>query len=240
MRKTWKHIPRKLDLKFYQANRKISPFSLLSTQLKLFLKLRIPKPISQLCNMWVWQFPSALPPSQYAMLACELKWKEEHGEERSLLGSRSPHTKATKGRHAGWRPMATPERVWGGFMSVGLRNIAGLTLRKGGELALLPAKFGLSSSTQKRTHFYVFATWFCCAAAHVLWLHNAEWKEHVVGEALLWGSGTGRPWYLGSGWQLETLHFCLPEGKFALSCTFERVKASLPGAWEALVCISSP
>lgn len=49
-----------------------------------------------------------------------------------------------------------------------------------------------------------------------------------------------RPWYLGSGWQLEMLHFCLAEVKFALSCLFARVKASLPGAWEALVCISSP
>lgn len=59
-------------------------------------------------------------------------------------------------------------------MAVELRNAAGLALRKGEELASLPAKLGLSSSTQKRTHFYVFATWLCCAAAHVLWLRNAE------------------------------------------------------------------
>lgn len=63
-------------------------------------------------------------------------------------------------------------------MSVGLRNAAGLTSRKKRESASLPTRLGLSSSIQKCTYFYVFATWLCCTAAHVLWLCNAKGKEH--------------------------------------------------------------
>jgi len=59
-------------------------------------------------------------------------------------------------------------------MSVGPRNAAGPAPRIEGESASLPTKLGLSSSIQKRTYFYVFATWLCCAAAHVLWLRNTE------------------------------------------------------------------
>lgn len=59
-------------------------------------------------------------------------------------------------------------------MSVGPRNAAGPTPRKEGESGLLPTKLRLSSSIQKRTYIYIFATWLFCAAAHVLWLRNAE------------------------------------------------------------------
>lgn len=59
-------------------------------------------------------------------------------------------------------------------MSVGPRNAAGPARRKEEESASLPTELGLSSSIQKRTYFYVFATWLCCAAAHVLWLRSVE------------------------------------------------------------------
>lgn len=81
---------------------------------------------------------------------------------------------AAEGEHAGWQPAAAPGEIQGGFMSVGPRNAAGPAPRKAGESASLPTKLGLSSSIQKRTYFYIFATWLCCAAAHVLWLRNAE------------------------------------------------------------------
>lgn len=90
----------------------------------------------------------------------------------------APPGVAAEGEHAGWQPAATPGEIQGGFASVGPRNAAGPSPRKEGESALLPTKLGLSSSIQKRTYFYIFATWLCCAAAHVLWLCNAERKEH--------------------------------------------------------------
>jgi len=71
-------------------------------------------------------------------------------------------------------------------VDVGLRNTEGLTLRKGEESASLPAKLRLSSNTKKHTCFYVFATWLCCAAAHV----EAAW--HGEKRAPSWKSTAGR------------------------------------------------
>lgn len=67
----------------------------------------------------------------------------------------------------------------------GTEECSGPALREEGEWALLPTELGLSSSIQKRTYFYIFATWLCCAAAHVLWLRSAEWKEHP-NQGVLW------------------------------------------------------
>lgn len=78
------------------------------------------------------------------------------------------------GEVAGWQPDTAMGEIQGGFVSVGPRNAAGPALRKEGESALLPIELGLSSSIQKRTYFYIFATWLCCAAAHVLWLRSTE------------------------------------------------------------------
>lgn len=86
----------------------------------------------------------------------------------------SPPGASGEGEVGGWQPASTPGEIRGGFMSVGPRNAAGPALRKEGESASLPTELGLSSSFQKRTYSYVFATWLCCAAAHVLWLCSVE------------------------------------------------------------------
>lgn len=74
----------------------------------------------------------------------------------------------------------------------------------------------------------------CVVAAQCRVKRARGWRSAAVGK---WHRQAPVP---GVGRQLETLLFCLPEGKFAVSCLFARAKASLPGAWEALVCISSP